>query len=61
MKYEEAKNIIGATCAVQEDKTKVWQLEPTDPVVCLPDQDDPFYWFKRRGADECKHGGQDRP
>ena len=32
-------------------------LEPTDPVVCLPDQVDPYYWFKRRSADECKHGG----
>ena len=90
LEHEEAKNIIGATCTVREDKTKEWyvnlphfqqlggtslvapelsylednglelheyMLEPTDPVVCLPDQDDPSYWFKRRGADECQHGG----
>ena len=90
MKYDEAKDIIGAMCAVQKDKTKMWyvkmphfeqlgdtslgapelyhledngsdlneyMLEPTDPVVCLPDQDDPHYWFKRRGTDECKYGG----
>ena len=33
------------------------ERELTDPVVCLPDQDDPCYWSKRRSADECKHGG----
>ena len=75
MKYDEAKDIIGAMCAVQDDMTKVWcvkmphceqmgdsslvapelrllddseadfndyMLQPTDPVVCLPDQDDPY-------------------
>ena len=87
---QRAKEIIGAMCAVQEDKTKLWyvkmphfeqlgdtslvapelylldesesdlndyMLEPTDPVVCLPDQDNPDYWAKRRGADECEYGG----
>ena len=34
-----------------------YMLEPTDPVVCLPDRDDPFYWFRRRSANECQHGG----
>ena len=90
MQYEEAKDILGAMCAVQEDKTKLWyvkmplleqlgdtslvspelclldesesdlneyMLDPTDPVVCLPDQDDPDYWVQRRSADECKYGG----
>ena len=32
-------------------------LEPTDPVRCLPHQDDPFFWYRRRGAVECQHGG----
>ena len=77
MRYEEAKDILGATCAVQDDKSKVWyvkmpafqqlgdtslvspelhllgedesdlneyMLDPTEPVECLPDQDDPEYW-----------------
>ena len=69
MQYDEAKNILGAMCAAQEDKTMLWyvnmpqvdqlgdtfielclvvenetdlneyMLAPTDPVVCLPDQD----------------------
>ena len=34
-----------------------YMLEPTDPVKCLHDQADPFFWFLRTGADECKHGG----
>ena len=34
-----------------------YTLDPTDPVVCLPDQDDPGYWTKRRSAGECKYGG----
>ena len=90
MRFEDAKDILGATCAVQEDKAKVWYvkmpafvqlgdtslvspelhcveedesdlneyvLDPTDPVVCFPDQDDPDYWVLKRGADECKYGG----
>ena len=32
-------------------------LDPTEPVVCLPDQDDPDYWFQKRSAQECKYGG----
>ena len=73
MQHDEAKNIPGAMCAVQEDKTKLWyvkmpqfdQLGDTslvaselclldesksdlNPVVCLPDQDDPDYWLQRR-------------
>ena len=27
-----------------------YMLEPTNPVACLPGQDDPYYWFKRRGT-----------
>ena len=32
-------------------------LDPTDPVECLPDQDDPEYWSLMRSAHECKFGG----
>ena len=32
-------------------------LDPTDPVECLPDQDDHDYWSKIRSAHECKFGG----
>ena len=49
MKYDEAKVIIGATCALQEDKTKLWyvkmphfeQLGDTSlvaPELCLLDE-----------------------
>ena len=74
MQYEDAEDFLGAACAVQEDKTRVWyvkmpafeqfrntslvspeshllgedesdlnehMLDPTEPVVCLPDQDEP--------------------
>ena len=46
-------------CLLDESESDLreYMLEPTDPVVCLPDQDDPYYWSKRRSADECKHGG----
>ena len=77
MRYEVTKDILGATCAVREDKAKVcyvkvlafvqlgdtslvspelhcldedesdlneYMLDPTDPVLCLPDQDDPDYF-----------------
>ena len=93
MKYDETKEILGASCAVQEDKAKVWyvkmpdfiqlgdtslvspelhildedesdlneyMLDPTDPVECLPDQDDPEYWSLMRSAHECKFGGENR-
>ena len=89
MRYDEAKEILGATCAVQEDKAKVryvkmpefiqlgdtslvspelhilhedeselseYMLDPTDPVVCAPDQDDPEYWSLLRGSRESKFG-----
>ena len=50
MQYEEARNILGAMCAVQEDKTKLWhvkmpqfeQLGDTSlaaPELCLLDED----------------------
>ena len=86
MRYDE---ILGATCAVQEDKAKVWyvkmpeftqfgdtslvspelhildeesdlneyMLDPTDPVVCVPDQDDPEHWSLLKGSHESKFGG----
>ena len=65
MLYEGARDIVGAMCAVRED-THPWSLncfiswmmhEPTDPVRCLPDQYDPFYWFGRQEAAQCQHGG----
>ena len=40
-----------------ESDMNEYMLEPTDPVVCLPDQDDPDYWVERRSADECKYVG----
>ena len=90
MKYDQAKEILGASCAVQDDKSKVWYVkmpefielgdtsllspelhmlnedesdlneyldDPTDPVVCVPEQDDDDYWSILRGAHECKFGG----
>ena len=30
MKYDEAKEILGAACAVQEDKSKVWYVKMPD-------------------------------
>ena len=86
MRYDEAKEILGASCAVQDDKSKVWyvkmpefvhledtsllapeiymldedesdlneyMLDPTDPVVCVPEQDDPEYWTVEHIADLC--------
>ena len=46
-------------CLLDETESDVneYMLEPTDPVVCLPDQHDPDYWHLRRSADECKYGG----
>ena len=31
--------------------------DPTDPVVCVPEQDDENYWSILRSANECKFGG----
>ena len=79
MRHEHAKDILGATCSVLEDKTKVWYVkmpelvelerdqpslktplrrrledevtnlsdyldDPTDPVICVPEQDHDHYW-----------------
>ena len=30
MKYDEAKEILGASCAVQDDKSKVWYVKMPD-------------------------------
>ena len=79
LRHEDAKDILGATCSVLEDKTKVWHVkmpefvelerdqpslktpilhmleddvtnlndyldDPTDPVICVPEQDHDHYW-----------------
>ena len=31
--------------------------DPTDPVMCVPEQDHDDYWSILRGARECKFGG----
>ena len=31
--------------------------DPTDPVMCVPEQDHDDYWSILRGAHECKFGG----
>ena len=40
-----------------ESDLNEYMLDPTDPVVCLPDQDEPDYWLPRKSAHECKYGG----
>ena len=41
-------------CLLDEDESDLNEhtLDPTDPVVCLPDQDDPDDWVQRRSAHE---------
>ena len=86
MKHDEAKDILGASRVVQDDKSKVWYVkmpqfiqlgdrsllspelqlldedesdlneyldDPTDPVVCVPEQDHDDYWTILRGEYEC--------
>ena len=36
-------------------------LEPTDPAVCLPDQDDPDYWVKEEVLMIARMEDQDQP
>ena len=40
-----------------ESDLKEYMLDPIEPVVRLPDQDDPDYWYQMRSAHECKYGG----
>ena len=40
-----------------ESDLNEYMLDPTDPVVCVPEQDDPEYWSLLRGTHECKFGG----
>ena len=40
-----------------ESDLNEYMLDPTDPVVCIPDQDDPEYWSLMRSAHECKFSG----
>ena len=40
-----------------ESDLNEYMLDPIDPVVCLPDQDEPDYWFQKRSAHECKYDG----
>ena len=92
MRNDEARDILGATCFVLEDKTKVWSVkmpqfiemeigppsmmspalhmlnedesdlneyldDPTDPVLCVPEQDHDEHWNILRGAYESRFGG----
>ena len=92
MRHEDARDILGATCMVLEDKTKVWHVrmpefvelamgvpilkapllhmlrddesdlneylhDPTDPVLCVPEQDHDHYWDILRGSYESRFGG----
>ena len=91
MHPDDAKDIIGATCSVLEDKTRIWHVkmpaffqadlrlpdiispvlhwlgdaeadlndylkDPTNPVLCLPTQDDSQYWRLKLTYEECAHG-----
>ena len=85
MRHEDAKDILGATCTVLEDKTKVWYVkdgdqpsiqtpslrvleddetnlsdyleDPTDPVLCVPEQDHDHYWRLLNSSLESHLGG----
>ena len=90
MKHQEAKDTLGAPCAVQDGRSKVWFVEmpqfielgdasmlspilhhldedesdlneylddPTDPVMCVPEQDHDEYWNILKGAHERRFGG----
>ena len=91
MDPEEAREVLGATCSLTEDKVKVWYVkmpdlkqaaiempdivspdlhwladeeadlndylkDPTNPVVCLPAQDNPLYWLIREQCAESRYG-----
>ena len=92
LRREDAKDILGATCSVLEDKTKVWHVrmpefvelgmdqpslktpmlymleedesnlndyldDPTDPVLCVPEQDHDHYWRLLKSQPESSLGG----
>ena len=55
MQYEDAKDILGAACAVQEDKTKVWYVKmPSFEQLGDTSWHHPV---QRRSAHERKYGG----
>ena len=91
MDPEEAREVLGATCSLTEDKVRVWYvkmpdlkqgtvempdiispdlhwladeeadlndylIDPTNPVVCLPAQDNPLYWLIREQCAESRYG-----
>ena len=91
MRNDVARDILGATCSVLEDKSKVWSVkmpqfieveigtpsmmspalhmlnehesdlneyldDPTDPVLCVAEQDHEE-WNILRGGYECRFGG----
>ena len=92
LRHEHAKGILGATCTVLEDKTKVWYVkmpefveldgdqpsiktpslhtledgvlnlsdyldDPTDPVLCVPEQGHDHYWRLLTSSQESALGG----
>ena len=92
LRHEEAQNILGATCTVLEDKTKIWYVkmpefvelvsdqpslktpllhmlednelnlsdyldDPTDPVLCVPEQYHDHYWRLLVSSTESAQGG----
>ena len=92
MRHEHAREILGAICTVQEDKTKVWYVkmpelieidgdqpsiqtpslhtleddennlsdyldDPTDPVLCVPEQYHDHYWRLLNSKVESVLGG----
>ena len=92
LRHKHAQDILGATCTVLEDKTKVWYVkmpefvelerdqpslktpllrmmeddelnlsdyldDPTDPVLCVPEQDHDHYWRLLNSSDESALGG----
>ena len=92
LRHEHAKDILGATCTVLEDKTKMWYVkmpefveidgdqpsiktpslhmleddvinpsdyldDPTDPVLCVPEQDHDHYWRLLNSGLESALGG----
>ena len=91
MGHEEAKEIIGATCSVMDDQTRVWHVrmpglsqaalkvldiaspvlhwlddeeadlndylaDPTEPVLCVPSQDNNLFWQIKLRHRESMYG-----
>ena len=68
VRHEHAQDILGATCTVLEDKTKVWyvkmpefvELERGQPSLKTPllEQDHDHYWRLLSSSDESALGGK---